>query len=311
VLRIPDPTERPTTSRALLIERGGRAVAAAALAVGRERGLVAVRHLGHAPNWFDPEPPAAHAEGRRELARALIDQPGDLLVLEELSEASPLLAELRDLQPAMNVLPGPWTFRITSGGPRSRVTARRSEARRLVRRATDRGTPLLLTSTAQWSAIAPQLDELLALQARMWEGREADVFTGSPEGRGFVRAAISGMGAENRVRLTRIDIGGRLGAFHLSLVWGTRAVVYKTAFDRRMEGLPGLGWASLLATVDLLTGEGVRTIDLGPWGGAYKSHIADGERTVTARVGLSPAGRLYLRAAAAKHGALDRIRRSI
>jgi CelD/BcsL family acetyltransferase involved in cellulose biosynthesis len=123
-----------------------------------------------------------------------------------------------------------------------------------------------------------------------------------------VRRAVEALGREGRARLVRLDVGERLGAFHLALVWGTRAVVYKTAFDRGLAGLPGLGWSSLLALIDRLAAEGVRSIDLGPWGGAYKSHVADAEATVTLRLPLSPAGRIYLMAAAATRGAARRRR---
>ena len=310
VLRIPGPTAPSSpTGRALLIESGGMIVAGAALAVARERGLRTVRHMGSSQNWFDPEPPALGGEARRALARALVSQPGDILLLEEIAARSPLVAALRELRPDAELLPGPWSYRVAVTTSGSRMAARRREAGRLARRAAERGTPLRLTSTAQWSTISPQLDELLGLQSRAWEGRGGDVFTVSPGGRAFVRAAIAAAGAEDRARLTRIDVGGALAAFHLSLVWGTSAVVYKTAFDRGLHGLPGLGWASLLATVDLLSSEGVRSIDLGPWGGGYKSHIAEPVPMVTMRVALSPAGRAYQVVAGAKHRVTDAVRR--
>lgn len=310
VLRIPGPTApRSPTGRALLIERGGRVIAAAALAVARERGLRTVRHMGSSQNWFEPEPPALGDGARRALAQALVSQPGDLLLLEEITARSPLVSALRELRPDAELIPGPWSYRVTPGESGSGLAGRRREAGRLARRAADRGTPLRLTSTAQWSVIAPQLDEVLGLQARAWEGRGGDVFTGSPGGRAFVRAAIRAVGAEDRARLTRIDVDGALAAFHLSFVWGTSAVVYKTAFDRGLRGLPGLGWASLLATVDLLSFEGVHSIDLGPWGGSYKSHIAEPVPMVTVRVALSTAGRAYLAVAGAKHRAVDTVRR--
>lgn len=308
VLRLPDPAGR-AVPRALLVDAGGRTVAAAALGTRRERGLVTVRHLGHGPNWFDPEPPALDGAARRDLARALLTQPGDILLLEELPAGGPLLAELRALHPGIELLPSPSTYRIATGDPRSRPAPRRREAGRLARRAADRGTPLRLTTTASWDGVAGQLDALLDLQTRSWEGRPSDPFTRTPEGRAFVRAAIVAMGEEGMVRLSRVDVGDRLGAFHLSLAWGTEAVVYKTAFDRTLGGLPGLGWASLLATIDLLAAEGVRTIDLGAGGGDYKAHVALEEETVTVRAGISPAGRAYLRAVALKHAVVRRIGR--
>jgi hypothetical protein len=307
VLGLPDPAGR-AVPRALLVDAGGRTVAAAALGVGRERGLVTVRHLGHSPNWFDPEPPARDGAARRDLARALLDQPGDVLVLEELSAGSPLIAELRALHPAIEVLAATPTYRIATGDPRARPAPRRREVGRLTRRAAERGTPLRITTSASWDDVAPQLDTLLGLQARSWQGRPADPFTATPEGRAFVRAAIVAMGAQRMVRLARVDVGDQLGAFHLSVAWGTRAVVYKTAFDRDLEGLPGLGWASLLATIDLLASEGVRTIDLGGGGGDYKAHVAAEEDTVTVRTGISALGRSYLRTVGLKHALARRSR---
>jgi hypothetical protein len=307
VLTLPDPAgERDAVPRLVLVERDGRPVAGAALGVGRERGLVTIRHLGHAPNWFDPEPPAEDEEARDALARALLEQPGDLLVLEELAEEGPLVQAVSRLRPDAQLIPGPWTFRVATGVRRPRLATRRREARRLSRRAADRGTPLRVTATADWGAIEAQLDELLELQAGAWRGRDPDAFTGTPEGLAFVRRAAGALGREGRARLTRADVGERLGAFHLAFVWGTRAVVYKTAFERELTGLPGLGWCSLLALVDRLGAEGVRQIDLGPWGDDYKSHVADAEATLTLRLPLSPVGRIYLLAAAAKRGAARR-----
>jgi hypothetical protein len=309
VLTLPDPAgERAAVPRLVLAERGGRAVAGAALGVGRERGLVTVRHLGHAPNWFDPEPPAEDEEARAALAEALAAQPGDLLVLEELAEEGPLAGAIAGRRGDVELIPGPWTFRIATGSRRMGAAPRRREARRLARRAAERGTPVRIAATADWPAIDRQLDELLGMQARAWRDRDPDAFTGTPEGLAFVRRAVEALGREGRARLVRLDVGERLGAFHLALVWGTRAVVYKTAFDRGLAGLPGLGWSSLLALIDRLAAEGVRSIDLGPWGGAYKSHVADAEATVTLRLPLSPAGRIYLMAAAVTRGAARRRR---
>ncbi len=283
-------------------------MAAAALGVARERGLATVRHLGHSPNWFDPEPPAADDRARSALAAALLRQPGDVLLLEELAADGPMVATLSALRPELEIIPGPATFRVRSAAVGARSGSRRREAGRLARRAADRGTPLGVRAFAEWRAIAPQVPELLALQAAAWEGRPADPFTGTPEGRAFVARALAAMGAESRVRLVRVEVGDRLAAFHLSVVWGTRAVVYKTAFDRG-HGLPGLGWASLLATLDHLASEGVRSVDLGPWGDAYKAHIADAQPIVDVRVGLSAIGRAYLRAAAAKNRVAGRAAR--
>ena len=301
VLRLAAPAgQRAARPRAVTVTRDDQIVAAAALGVRRERGLVTVRHMGHSENWFDLEPPALDGAARRALADALVRQRGDLLVLEDLAADGPLVSEVRRVRPDADLLPGPLTFRIATGSLRERTSGRRREAGRLARRAAERGTPLGVTCTASWPIIERQLDALLDFQAQAWVHRDPDAFTGTPSGRAFVRSAVAAMGAENRARLTCVDVGGRLAAFHLSLVWGTRAVVYKTAFDRGFAGLPGLGWASLLATADSLASEGVRTIDLGAWGGAFKSHIADAEPTVCVRLALSPIGRAYLGAARAK-----------
>jgi len=269
---------------------------------------VTVRHLGQAPNWFDPEPPAVDAAAYAALAKALATQPGDLLVLEELRADGPLATALVERRPDAQLLSGPPAFHVRTGSVRARGGPRRREAGRLARRADDRDTPLRLRATADWAQVEPLLDEVLDLQARAWEGRDPDPFTGTATGRAFVREAVAAMGREDRVRLLRLHVGERMAAFHLSLVWGTRAVVYKTAFDRSLDALPGLGWASLLATIDRLAGEGVRTVDLGPWGDAFKSHIADAVPTVTIRLSLSPVGRAYLGAASAKRRAARLLR---
>jgi CelD/BcsL family acetyltransferase involved in cellulose biosynthesis len=310
VLALPDPAgDRAAVPRAVLVERGGRAVAAAALGVGRERGLVTVRHLGHAPNWFDPEPPAVDEEARAALVEALLSQPGDLLMLEELAEEGPLAGALADgSRPEIEVIPGPWTFRVRVADRRSHTARRRREARRLARRAADRGTPVVVRASGQWDRIRIHLHDLIDLQAESWEGREPDAFTGTFAGRRHVRRTIRALGAEGRARLVRVDVGPRLAAFHLAFVWGTRAVIYKTAFDRRLRGLPGLGWCSLLSILDLLAAEGVRWVDLGPGGDAYKAHIAEPEATLSVRAPLSPVGRVYMLAANARHAAGRRSR---
>lgn len=305
VLALPDPSARRAVPRAIVVSRDGTTVAAAALGARRGRGLTTVGHLGDQANWFDPAPPAVDEAARAALVEALLEQPGDLLLLDELPGDGEFVRAIAARRPDAQILEGPATFRIAPGTERRRrsLSARRREVGRLTRRAAERGTPLAVTAEGSWEAIRAQLPELLAMQEAAWKGRDPDDFTGTSQGRSFVAAAITALGTEGRVRLVRVEVGGRLAAFHLALVSGRRAILYKTAFDRTLTGLPGLGWCSLLAMIDRLEAEGVTDIDLGPWGGGYKAHIADPEPTVTIRLALSAPGRAYLVAARAKRGA--------
>lgn len=312
VLELPDEISAGRRPRALTLERSGHTVAGAALSVGRERGLRVVRHLGNFVNWFAPEPPAAGPEARDELAAALASQPGDLLTLEEMTRSHPVVLALARAGPGVEIIPGPSTYRVDLVQALPRLAKRRREARRLGRRADEGGTPMETTVSADAATIAGWLDEMEGLVIRSWHGRGPEPYTRLTAGRAYTRRAVLALAAEGRARASRVDLGGRLAAFHVAAVWGQDAVIYRSATDRSAARLPGgLGWASMLTLFDALAGEGVQRADMGHGGADYKRHLAAPTPLVTVRIPLSARGRLYLRAAAARRALRRRSRGNI
>jgi Acetyltransferase (GNAT) domain len=302
-----EPFRRP---RALVVRRSGEPVAAAALSVRRERGLLVVRHLGNLVNWYAPEPPSLDAAARDELAAALARQPGDLLHLEEITLSHPIVDALARTGREAEIIPGPPTYRFDLLEALPRLAKRRREARRLARHAALRGTPLTTAVSGEGRTIAGWLDEMLDLAVRSWQGRDPEPYTRFEAGRDYTRRAVLALAAEGRARASRVDLGGRLASFHLAAAWGDYSVVYRSAFDRSLTGLPGgLGWASLLAILELLASGGARWADMGHGGADYKRHLARATPLVAVRLPLSLPGRLYLRAAAARRAVRGRGRR--
>jgi len=304
VLRLdPPPGARPQRPRALVVERGGRAVAAAALGVSRERGMATVRHLGHRLAWFDPEPPAIDEDARGALAEALVAQPGDILLLDELMADGPMATLLRTLRPGIETFEEYPAYRVPTSLSTKHMTRRRAEARRLVRRAEDAGTPLVVSVTSDPAEIAAQTPELLTFKARCWEGRpEANRLTTEEAGQRWVGEAMRAMAGHGMLRLIRLDAGDRLASFGTGMVWGERAWAFQTATDRTLEGLPGLGWAGMLALIDAAAAEGAEVLDLGSGTDGYKRHIGRPDPVVTLRLPLSARGRLYLRLSGLRRG---------
>jgi CelD/BcsL family acetyltransferase involved in cellulose biosynthesis len=284
----------PTT---VTIERDGSLVAAAALAVGRERGLRTVRHLGEPSGWLAPEPCAADDRAREALADALSTLRGDLLVLTDLPADGHLVRALRERHPGMDVIPEATSWVADPARDTPSMARRRKEAARIVRRAAEGGQPLdVRVHSDWWGEIDPIAEELLDFQARCREGREMDPLTATAEGRALARGMLAVVGERDAVRVATVRGGPGLLSFHLAIVSGDHAVGFKTAARRDVPGLSGVGWCSMLALHDRLAEEGVRRVDMAPGGDRYKASIATPLPLVTVRVGLSPAGRGYLAA---------------
>ena len=295
VLALEQPDGWRQRPRAVIVERDGGVVAAAALGVRRERGLETVRHLGHPSGWLAPDPVVVDADAGAELLTGLLRQSGDVLVLEDLTASGPLVRSIHEICPGAQIIPGPATFRAPTDASGRAVSKRRSEVRRLERRAAERGAPVQVEVTSGWDdEMERRIDELLAFQATCRQDEEMDPFTATPEGRRCAARAIAALGRRGALRVAVATAGERIAAFHLALVSGDQAVGYKCASARDVEGLTGFGWATMLAMNDALAAEGVRSIDLGHGGEAYKAHLSGSEQLVTVRAALSRLGRAYL-----------------
>jgi CelD/BcsL family acetyltransferase involved in cellulose biosynthesis len=309
VLGLRDDMGASRSPRALVVERAGEAVAAAALSVGRERGLRVVRHLGNLVNWYAPEPPAVDADALGDLAASLANQPGDLLTLAEITRSHPIVSALARTRADVEIIPEPSTFRVDLREALPRLAKRRREARRLGRRAAELGSPMRTAVSGDGSTIAGWLDEMMALAVRSWRGRAPEPYTRFEAGRDYTRRAVLALASEGRARASRVDLGARMASFHVAGVWGDYSVIYRSATERSLSGLPGgIGWASLLAILESLASEGVRWADMGHGGEDYKRHLAPPTPLAAVRLPLSAAGSLYLRAAAARRACRSRVR---
>jgi len=290
----PAPGTRPQIPRAVIVERDGRTVAAAALGTTRERGLVTVRHLGDRLSWFDPEPPAVDEDARAELAAALLGQPGDVLLLGELLAEGPMAGLLRAARPGIETFPEYPTYRVAADVTSSFVSRRRRIVRRAGRRAAEAGTPIRVSVTSAPDEIAAEAARLMEFKARCWEGRDPNVLTGTPEGRAWVIGAIGAVGAAGLARLVRLDVGDRIASMYIGMAWGRRGFGFQTAVDRSFDALPSLGWASLLAFLDHVRDEGVEEVDVASGTDEYKSHVGRADTVVSLRVPLGARGRVYV-----------------
>jgi uncharacterized protein YukE len=304
----PDPFSSPRRARAITVRRDGRVVAAAALTLRREGGLVVVRHHGPMPFAFDLEPPARDDAARDALAGALLDQGGDVLALEELPPEGGIAAALRRREPRVALLDAGNAYTVDLRRPPASLRRRRRQAAQHARRAEAGGLPLTARYRSAWHEIEPRLDEALDLLRRSWTGRAADRYTGTAEGRRAMRELVHALGAEGRVRLAEVRADEQLAAFHIAFAWAPGAVLFKTAFDRRLPGLPGLGWRSLLTALDGLAEEGIAWAGLGSGGDEYKRHAAAPHPLVTVRAPLSPGGAAYLGLARAHRRLRARLR---
>lgn len=296
--------------RAVVVDRDGEVVAAAALECTRRGGLDVVRTLGQADAWFDIAPPARDHIALHALLAEIAREPGDILMLDGCPADPDTVATLRAAIPGVRIVPHE-TWRLEIADPPRSVRKRRKEARRAVRRAAEQGTEMHLEWITDWADIGPRLGALLDFHARNFPGDGPNLLAGPGVRRRFAEAAIPALGAEGRARLVEVRSGdGDLLAWDLAFRGdGPSAVAYAGAFDRSRDDLMTLGWISMLHMVERLQEEGVEVVDFGPGPAAYKDLISRSVPLVRAVAPLSFRGRVALaghRAAAAVRGLRDR-----
>ncbi len=282
--------------RALVVERDGVTVGAAALESHRRGGLRVVRHLGQGDAWFHIQPPAIDDAAFAELLAAIAREQGDILMLDGLPAGPETEALLRSTLPGVR-LEAAETWRLTIADPPRSVRKRRKEAGRARRRAAERGVTMSVDWTTDWAAIEPRLGDLLDFHAANFPGDGPNLLAGAGARRRFAETAIPALGAEGRARLSEVRGDGRLLAWDLAFVGdGGSAVAYAGAFDRSREDLMMLGWISMLGMVEALAAEGVEVVDFGPGPAPYKDLISRSVPLVRAIAPLSPLGRVALTA---------------
>ena len=287
----------PAEPRAVVVDRGGAVVAAAALECVPRGGVRFVRFLGQGDAWFNVAPPATDTEALRALMVEIAREPGDVLMLDGCPADSATIGALRAAIPGVRLTPHE-TWRLEIADPPRSVRKRRKEAGRARRRAAERGVEMHVDWTADWAQIAPQLGTLLDHHAVNFPGDGPNLLAGPGVRRRFAEAAIPALGAEGRARLSRVIAGdGRLLAWDLAFVGdGGSAVAYAGAFDRSREDLMMLGWISMLNMVEALSSEGVEVVDFGPGPAPYKDLISRSVPLVRATAPLSMKGRAALAA---------------
>lgn len=109
-------------------------------------------------------------------------------------------------------------------------TRKLAQLRRFGRRLADLGS-VLFTSTTQLPAIAPAIEDFLALEASGWKGR-AGTAAGQHAGiRRFMQATLLALAAENKVSVDRIVLDGHSIAATITLRSGDTAWLWKIAYD--------------------------------------------------------------------------------
>lgn len=296
--------------RAVVIDRDGEVVAAAALECTRRGGMDVVRNLGQGDAWFQIAPPAVDHTALHALLAQIAEEPGDILMLDGCPADADTVATLRAAIPGVRITEHE-TWRLEIADPPRSVRKRRKEARRAVRRAAEQGTEMHLEWITDWAEIGPRLGGLLDFHARHFPGDGPNLLAGPGVRRRFAEAAIPALGAEGRARLVEVRSGeGDLLAWDLAFRGdGASAVAYAGAFDRSREDLMTLGWISMLHMIERLEEEGVELVDFGPGPAPYKDLISRSVPLVRAVAPLSLKGRAALaahRAVAAAKGLRER-----
>lgn len=300
----------PVEPRAVVIDRDGAVVAAAALECVRRGGMDIVRNLGQGDAWFQIAPPSRDHTALHALYAQIAEEPGDILMLDGCPADPDTVATLRATIPGVRIVPHE-TWRLEIADPPRSVRKRRKEARRAVRRAAEQGTEMHLEWITDWAEIAPRIAGLLDFHARNFPGDGPNLLAGPGVRRRFTEAAIPALGEEGRVRLVEVrDGAGALLAWDLAFRGDdASAVAYAGAFDRSREDLMTLGWISMLHMVEQLEGEGVEVVDFGPGPAPYKDLISRSVPLVRSVAPLSMKGRAALaahRAVGAAKGLRDR-----
>lgn len=128
---------------------------------------------------------------------------------------------------------------------------RRKEWGRLERRLGDLGT-LVHDRALTPVAIDAALDDVLALEAKGWKGRNATALLHDSQGLTFARDGIARLKDRGQVRIDRLILGGQTIAGLISFLAAGRVFIWKTAYDEDQARFsPGV-LLMLKATADFL-----------------------------------------------------------
>ncbi|MFN3371581.1 MAG: GNAT family N-acetyltransferase [Sphingomonadaceae bacterium] len=107
------------------------------------------------------------------------------------------------------------------------------EMRRQARRLADLGTVAEI-STASGLPPGAAIAAFLALEAAGWKGRRGTAMAGNAEARSFFCEALSGLLAAQDARIDLLTLDGRPIAGAVTLIAGSRAWYWKTAYDESL-----------------------------------------------------------------------------
>jgi CelD/BcsL family acetyltransferase involved in cellulose biosynthesis len=123
--------------------------------------------------------------------------------------------------------PGPDRSHYLDGALGAR---KRKELRRLCRRLAETGAVLTVTATEP-AAIAAAIEDFFALEAGGWKGRAGTAAAARDDLHRFVRTAVAGSAAEEKVAIERLLLDGRAIAAAIVFRSGRSAWFWKIAYD--------------------------------------------------------------------------------
>jgi len=156
--------------------------------------------------------------------------------------------------------------------------------------------------------LAPALEHAFRLHALRWRDRFDSSGFVTPTSASFHRDAARNLASDDVMRILTARVGGQPIAFAYYFVLSGRMFYYRTAFDPEFAAFsPGL--LSLLAALELATGEGVTTVELLGGVQRFKMEIADRIEQLYVGVGFGNriGGRSYARALAYSYRFRDRL----
>ncbi len=120
------------------------------------------------------------------------------------------------------------------------------ELRRTVRRLGEAGT-LSYTTVTEPDAVAAALEDFFVLEASGWKGKAGTAAACDQNIVDFVRSAVTGLAAENKVAIDRLVLDGQPVASGITLRSGDTAWFWKIAYDETLaRHSPGVTLISLV-----------------------------------------------------------------
>ena len=128
---------------------------------------------------------------------------------------------------------------------------RRQNLRRYGRRLAEKGA-VLFTTAFKVPAVAAGIEDFFAVEASGWKGRAGTAAADHDDIRRFIKAAVTGLAAEEKVSISRMLFDGRPIAVMVTLRSGESAWCWKAAYDEAFARFsPGV-LLTVALTEDLL-----------------------------------------------------------